>query len=425
MAGRGYSSYYALDITDPANPVPLWEFSDPDMGYATTFPSIVRTGAKDKNGSWYVAFGSGSTRLPKANTDMARTTPGYVYLLDLKSGDLVKKVDLGHNAIVSDIVAVDTLKNAIVDTLYFGTSYSTGASSWGGKLMSLNVAGDVPGLCGTGVTRSAADCGTNQKVIFTGAFPFTASPDVARDPSGNVWIYAGAGKYNSDIDELDATNQIFLGIKARLADGTLNPTVQIGVTAATDFINRSAVTTEGTVTSTRFDCLYNPAGSGATQFTPQEVVTGITPNAAALAVTVPPLGWYLLLTAGERVISRPLAVGGLVDFLTYKPDDDLCSYGGSSFLYAVDYQKGVAPVNVAIRSPATTDGDVSGSVTIKKGILLGPGAPPTGEAITIPPPKEGQEQLKKKIQVATGVIVEAENTPVISTISKVVHWLKK
>lgn len=425
MAGRGYSSYYAIDITDPTDPVPLWEFSDPDMGYATTFPSIVRTGAKDKNGNWYVAFGSGSTRLPKANTDLERTTPGYVYLLDLKSGALVKKVGLGHNAIVSDIVAVDTQKNAIVDTLYFGTSYSTGATTWGGKLMSLNVAGNVPDLCGTGVTRSAADCGTNQKVIFNGAFPFTASPDIARDPSGNVWIYAGAGKYYSDIDELDATNQIFLGIKTKLADGTSNPTVQIGVTAATDFINRSAVTTTGTVTSTRFDCLYNPAGSGATQFSLQEVVTGIAPDASSTSVTVPPLGWYLLLTAGERVISRPLAVGGLVDFLTYKPDDDLCSYGGSSFLYAVDYQKGVAPVNVAIRSPATTDGDTTGAVTIKKGILLGPGAPPTGEAITIPPPKEGQEQLKKKIQVATGVIVEAENTPVISTISKVVHWLKK
>lgn len=293
--------------------------------------------------------------------------------------------------------------------------------------MSLNVAGNVPDLCGTGVSRSAADCGTDQNIIFDGAFPFTASPDIARDPSGNVWIYAGAGKYVSDIDEGDASDQIFLGIKTRLANGTINPTIEIGVTDADDFIDRSAVTTTGTVTSTRFDCLYNPAGSGSTQFSLQEVVTGIAPDVPTTPINIPPLGWYLLLTEGERVISRPLAVGGLVDFLTYKPDSDLCSYGGSSFLYAVDYQKGVAPTNVAIRSPATTNNvtTTGTSVTVKKGILLGPGAPPTGEAITIPPPKEGQEQLKKKIQVATGVIVEAENTPVISTISKVVHWLKK
>jgi hypothetical protein len=62
---------------------------------------------------------------------------------------------------------------------------------------------------------------------------------------------------------------------------------------------------------------------------------------------------------------------------------------------------------------------------VAKGVLLGPGAPPTGEAIIIPPPKEGQEVLKKKIQIATGVIVEAENAPVLSVVSKLVHLLKK
>lgn len=428
IAGVGYSAYYALDITDPTDPVPLWEFSDPDLGYATTFPSIVRTGNKTTNGNWYVAFGSGSTTMPKSSpsTDMNRTTPGYVYLLDLKSGALVKKVGLGHNAIVSDIVAVDSQKNAIVDTLYFGTSYSTGATTWGGKLMSLNVAGDVPGLCGTGVTRTAVQCDTNQKVLFNGAFPFTASPDVTRDPVGNTWLYAGSGKYFSDIDEGDIADNIFLGIKAKLVDGTSYPTIQIGVTDTADFIDRTNVETTGTVTSTRQECLYDPAA--ADKFSPQTVVTGI--NVTSTVPDVPPQGWYITLAAGERIISRPLAVGGLVDFLTYKPDSDLCSYGGNSFLYAVDYLRGVAPSIVAIRTPgSTTDADgaasITGDVTVRKGILLGPGAPPTGEAITIPPPKEGQEQLKKKIQVATGVIVEAENTPVISTISKVVHWLKK
>jgi type IV pilus assembly protein PilY1 len=430
MAGGGYSSYYAIDITDPDDPQPLWEFSNPDMGYATTFPSIVRTGDKDDNGNWYVAIGSGSSKLPKSTVDMDRTTEGYVYLLDLKSGALVKKVGLGHNAIVSDIVAIDSQKDANVDTLYFGTSYPNGLTGdltiWGGKQMSLNVAGNVAGLCGsTLVDRSAADCGANLKVIFDGAFPFTASPDVARDPSGNIWLYAGAGKYVSDIDEEDAAEQIFLGIKTNLAAS--NYPIRIGVTDTDDFIDRTTVATSGTVTSTRSECLYDPTGSGPTQFSPQLVVTGITPDAASLNVSIPPLGWYLTLTGGERVISRPLAVGGLVDFLTYLPDSNLCSYGGSSYLYAVDYLKGIAPTNVAIRSPETTDGQttMSTTVTIRKGIRLGPGAPPTGEAITIPPPKEGQEQLKKKIQVATGVIVETENTPVISTISKVVHWLKK
>ena len=129
--------------------------------------------------------------------------------------------------------------------------------------------------------------------------------------------------------------------------------------------------------------------------------------------------------SARTVLSRPLAVGGLVDFLTYRPSADACSYGGDSYLYAVDYTTGVAPATVAIRDPGVTGGTTSGAVTVASNVRLGPGAPPTGEAIIIPPPKEGKDALKKKIQVATGVIIEAENKPVISVGSKITHWLKK
>jgi Tfp pilus tip-associated adhesin PilY1 len=136
------------------------------------------------------------------------------------------------------------------------------------------------------------------------------------------------------------------------------------------------------------------------------------------------VGWKIPLYGGERAISRPLAVGGLVDFLTYRPDGDPCSYGGSCFLYSVGYTTGLAPARVAILAPETTTG-TSGSVEVRKRVGLGPGAPPTGEAIIVPPPKEGSETLKKKIQVATGVIVEAEDQPLFSVVSRIIHRLKK
>ncbi|MDP2278996.1 MAG: hypothetical protein Q8K51_12300, partial [Nitrospirota bacterium] len=40
--GLGYSSYFALDVTDQSNPTLLWEYSHPELGFATTGPTVVR-----------------------------------------------------------------------------------------------------------------------------------------------------------------------------------------------------------------------------------------------------------------------------------------------------------------------------------------------------------------------------------------------
>lgn len=395
----GFSSYFAIDITDPENPVPLWEFSDDDMGYATTFPSIVRTGDRLQNGNWYVMLGSGSKVLPKGGVDIDRSTTGYIYILNLGTGELVKKIGLGHNAIVGDILAIDADKDYYSEKIYFGTSYKD-AGIWKGKFMSIS----IPNQALSGWSPASSDI----KVLFTGNYPFTASPDAAKDTRGNIWAFEGSGKYYSDLDETDASTQIFFGLKDR---GT---TVAEG-----DLFNATNVLTTGTVTGTTQVCAYDP---NANSFGLKQVVTSINPTSSPPSAAAN--GWKVYFTGRERVISRPLAVGGLVDFLTYKPDVDPCKYGGDSYLYSVGYTTGVAPSGVAIRSPEATSG-LSGIVTVYKGIRLGPGAPPTGEAIIIPPPKEGVEQLKKKIQIATGVIVEAENQPVFSVVSKIVHWLKK
>jgi type IV pilus assembly protein PilY1 len=414
LTDTGYSVYYALDVTDPLNPVPLWEFSDVDMGFSTSFPSVVRTGGKTTNGNWYVAVGTGSKRLPKSNVDIDRDSTGYIYLLDLKTGALVEKITLDHNAIVGDILAVDRDKDYNSETIYFGTSYyDTAESTWKGKLAKV----DIP-------NQSLADAWTPEvTTLLTGNYPITASPDAAKDATGTVWVYGGTGKYFSDVDEGDATQHLMFGIKD--ASGIAYPVSAAADVADGGLVDQTTVTTEGTVTETTTACMHNPTSN---QFENRTMVTAIAQTSAA--VDVPTVGWKMSLSAGERVITRPLAVGGLVDFLTYMPSSDECSYGGDSYLYALDYIRGVAPSNIAIRTPDTTkdaSGNIatSGAVIVAKGVKLGPGAPPTGEAIIVPPPKEGQEQLKKKIQIATGVIVEAENTPVISVVSKIVHWLKK
>jgi type IV pilus assembly protein PilY1 len=401
-ADVGFSSYFALDVTDPERPVPLWEFSDDDMGYATSTPAIVRTGDRLQNGKWYVVFGSGSKVLPKGGNDIGRNTPGYVYILNLGTGELVKKITLDHQAIVGDMLAIDADRDYITEKIYFGTSYKPG-TAWMGKMMSL----DVPAVLESSEINISwnSSFGTS---LFSGNYPFTASPDAAKDIEGNIWVYAGSGKYFSDADETDTSQQIFFGLQDKrdlLSEAAL--------------YDATHVSTRGNVTGTARVCAYDALSNS---FGLQDIVTSIETAFSAPADADP--GWKIYLPGRERVISRPVAVGGLLDFLTYKPDADPCTYGGDSYLYSVRYTAGVAPSRIAIRSPAITTG-VSGTVTVHKSIPLGRGAPPADDAIIIQPPGEGSEHVQKNIQLATGVIIEAENQPLFPIVSKIVHWLKK
>ena len=399
LSDVGFSSYFAIDVTNPESPVPLWEFSDPDMGFTTSYPSILRTGDKDKNGNWYVVLGSSSKVLPKGSTDIGRSTTGYVYILDLRTGMLVKKIALDHNAIVGDILAIDVDKDYYPEKIYFGTAYKPGAT-WMGKLISIS----IPNQDLSTWSPSSSDV----KTLFAGNYPFTASPDVAKDRYGNTWVFLGSGKYYSNLDEIDTSSHIFFGL------------IDKGITIAEgDLYNATNILTTGNVSGTTQVCTYN---STSHNFGLETIVTSITPTSSV--PTMDSDGWKVYLSGGERVISRPLAVGGLVDFLTFEPNENPCAFGGNSYLYSLGYTTGVAPSNVAILAPGATSA-VSGNVTVYKGVLLGPGAPPAGEAIIIQPPAEGAEQLKKKIQIATGVIVEADNQPVFSVVSKIIHWLKK
>lgn len=393
----GYSAYFAIDVTDPEHPVPLWEFSDPDLGYTTGIPAVVRTGDKDKNGNWYVVFGTGSKALPKGVRDIKRSGSGYIYFLDLKTGELVKKAEIGNNAIVGDILSTDLDRDYVSEKLYFGTAYHA-SSKWHGKLIGMDVQENI-NLNGNE---------SRYRVLFKGDYPFTASPEVAKDTKGNVWVFAGSGKYYSDIDEKDKSAQIFLGMK------------DMGVTAEkNDLSDMTGASTEGRVRAKENICIYD---SDSNKFELKEVVSSI--DLLSGKPKDHKVGWALSLKDGERVLSRPLLIGGIADFLTYKPDEDLCNYGGTSYLYSVGYTTGTAPSNISIRSPEITTEQGNGLVTVNKKIPLGYGAPPSGEAIITSQAGE-TERLRKKIQIATGAVAEVENNLPYSMLSRIMHWLKK
>ncbi len=404
IAGVGFSSYYAIDVTDAENPVPLWEFSDPDMGYATTAPAIMRTGTKDVNGNWYVAVGSGSTQLPKTLTDIARNKAGAIYILNLKTGEMVQKISLAHDAIVGGLLSVDSDRDYHSEKLYWGTSYNE-IGTWKGEMMSLSIPND---------DLSAGSFVPT--VLFAGDYPFTATPEAARYDA-DVWVYAGSGKYYSDVDDIDTKDQIFIGMKD---PPTKTPLELSDMDNRTTPDEANAVVT-GKVLSAKQACIYDSATNGFTQKT---IVTEITPTSTAVTPSV--AGWYIALKSGERVVTRPISVGGLVDFLTYKPSRNICDYGGDAYAYAVGYSTGVAPTVIALRSPDITDkSGVGDDVTVNNRVLLGHGAPPAGEGIILLPQKDGEKVLKQKIQLGTTAIMEGEIRPPIDLSTTIIHWLKR
>jgi type IV pilus assembly protein PilY1 len=55
-------------------------------------------------------------------------------------------------------------------------------------------------------------------------------------------------------------------------------------------------------------------------------------------------GWTGAMPAGsERVLVKPLVLGGMVFFVTFIPDKNLCAGNGESWLIAVDFETGLSP----------------------------------------------------------------------------------
>ena len=88
-AGR---EFYALDITDPANPSALWRFnadSDGDLGYAQGRPLVT----KRRDGRWVVVLTSGYNNIQPGSGK------GFLFVLDAYTGELLNKIGTGKGSV--------------------------------------------------------------------------------------------------------------------------------------------------------------------------------------------------------------------------------------------------------------------------------------------------------------------------------------
>jgi len=121
--------------------------------------------------------------------------------------------------------------------------------------------------------------------LFDAPRPITASAAVSKDEFGNVWVYAGTGRYFSTEDKTNEDTQYIFGIK---------------------------------------DPFFN---SDRTTLWAKD-------------------GWIKPLSIPkERILTRPAILGGIVFAPSFVPNDDICGFGGDSYLYGLYYETGTAYYN--------------------------------------------------------------------------------
>jgi type IV pilus assembly protein PilY1 len=384
------SAYFALDVTDPEDPpVLLWEFTDTtdpgfNLGYTTSYPTTIRRGPKDEAGTWYAVFGTGPS-----NFDGAGATTGYVYIRNLATGDFEKQFDIdmsGDPFFMASPISIDLGLDYDVDVAYIGSTYYN--AGWKGKIFRINTDNDLP---------SAWTLST----FFSSQRPITTAPTAALDPYGRLWLFWGSGRYFSDADKADDTEQGLYGVWDP-GTGTLTVSDLNNVT-------NYRVSEEGYMDIT---------GDGNSDTTFVNYLIGKRSEYGSGSK----YGWYLVTPAtGERSLAKSTLLGDIVLFPTFDPNDDLCDYGGDSYLYALYYETGTA-YKESVIGLGTTTIDVSGvaKYEVLKKKYLGLGMP---TSVVIHAGK--QHGVTGMIQLGTGVVATIDINPAASPQSKVLFWREK
>ena len=329
------SAYFAIDITVPDNPRVLWEFTHPDLGFTPSYPNISKVGD-----TWYLIVGSGPDDY-QGNSDQM----GSIFVLNLRTGGILRQIEVDAGAFMASPISVDMELDYDVDVIYIGETYKKGGL---GKMLRL-------------LTNESTDPNSWALSTFYGdnkTGPITSPPTAGVDKQENLWVFFGTGRYLSEEDKEDNTPQTFYALKDN-----------------------------GGIAGS----LYNA--------TPLEVFDGDELDWRNLVKGVRTGGyggWYIDLGDGERCLTKPSILGGIVLFTTFTPGEGgICSYGGSGRLYGAYYETGTAYKKPVLNAEMERSIDLGAGCPASIGIHVG--EKDTGGGL---------------IQSSTGDIVEAEiDTP--------------
>lgn len=320
LAGGG-RGYYALDVTDPANPKALWELSnadEPNLGLSFGNPVIT----KNKAGTWVVAFTSGYNNVSAGDGN------GHLFVRDALTGASISAIPtyssgtapVGSTATPSNLGKI----SAWVDD----DTNNTAARIYGGDMLgnlwrfdfddSIAPTGREALLLGQARTPSGA------------AQPITTRPQLTKVTVGTgvvPTVAIATGRYLGLTDLGDTTLQSIYVIK-----DTLGATGLGVLRNNSDLVPQTMADTVVAGVNTRRITTLNPLDWNAK------------------------LGWFvdLALSSGERVNVDMLQSSRLLTVASNIPTASACNPGGTSQLYFFDV--GTGAISDALDSGAMTAG---------------------------------------------------------------------
>lgn len=328
--GRGY---YALDVTNPASPKALWNFTvneDADLGYTFGNPIIT----KRKDGTWVAVFTSGYNNVSPGDGK------GYLYVVNANTGALLEKIstNTGSTTTPSGLAKINVWINTTTD--------NTAERFYGGDLLGNVWRFDIDNVVPP-AGKEAFLLATVGQINGAGTQSITTKPELTEITAGGVnyaVVNVGTGRYLGVNDLSDTSQQSVYSFKDNLT------ATGLGLVRAAGVLVPQTLTT------------FTGASGEKLRTSSTNAVDWATRS-----------GWYVDLnpnneSPGERVNVDMQMQLGLLTVAGNVPNVNACNLGGYAWLYYFDYKTGqYVPTSTGnmVGKRLSTNALVAGLKTIK------------------------------------------------------------
>ncbi|MEI7456338.1 MAG: PilC/PilY family type IV pilus protein [Nitrosomonadales bacterium] len=326
--GFGGRGYYALDVTDPANPIALWEIcsdstlcaiSDTEMGYSYGNPVITKRSTDQK---WVVLLSSGYN-----NNASPSSAAGTLFVLDALTGTVLNKTTTGPTTNPPSGLAklspwIDSLATNFTARFIYGGDLN--GDIWRFDLGAVGVS-TTPTATKIASLKDGSGVAQSVTTRLELGDPRNNAPNTLGG-TGNPVLYAATGRYLGTTDLSNLQIQSVYGIKDDLSKAGTAAYIGNPRTPNTGFSNFVQQNLNFVTATTRTTSQYSVDWSVNSGWYADFLVNDPVTN--------------LPISPGERVNIDPQLVSGSLIVVTNVPESSACTIGGTSWLYSFNFLTG-------------------------------------------------------------------------------------